>query len=105
MLPYLAQGANSAIEDRAVLGRLLGRVQTKEQLPKGLSIYERLRENRGDAIIRETFKQVGLCPSSSLGHRPSHPPLTRDSEMLSICRTGLSRKPVISFFLSQLGNN
>lgn len=58
MLPYLAQGANSAVEDGAVLGLLLGHVKSKHQLPKALSLYERLRKSRGEAIVRETFKQV-----------------------------------------------
>lgn len=70
MLPYLAQGANSAVEDGAVLGLVLGHVQTKEQLPKALKLYEKLRKARGEAIARETFKQVsslaarisGFCP-------------------------------------------
>ena len=58
MLPYLAQGANSAIEDGAVLGLLLGHLKTKDQVPQALKMYERLRKSRGDAIARETFKQV-----------------------------------------------
>ncbi len=58
MLPYLAQGANSAIEDGAVLGLLLGRLRSKTQLPKALGMYEKLRKVRGEAIVRETFKQV-----------------------------------------------
>ncbi|CAG9937421.1 unnamed protein product [Clonostachys rosea f. rosea IK726] len=57
MLPYLAQGANSAVEDGAVLGLLLGHVKSKHQLPKALSMYERLRKSRGEAIVRETFNQ------------------------------------------------
>ncbi|KAH8902077.1 FAD/NAD(P)-binding domain-containing protein [Coniochaeta sp. PMI_546] len=57
MLPYLAQGANSALEDGAVLGGLLGHIQTKAQLPQALRLYEKLRKARGDAIARETFKQ------------------------------------------------
>ncbi|KAI0147921.1 FAD/NAD(P)-binding domain-containing protein [Hypoxylon sp. NC0597] len=57
MLPYLGQGANSAIEDGAVLGRLLGHIQTKEQIGKALRMYEQLRKPRGDAIVRETFSQ------------------------------------------------
>ncbi|KAI1008315.1 hypothetical protein LB504_002043 [Fusarium proliferatum] len=57
MLPYLAQGANSAVEDGAVLGLLLGHVKSKHQLPQALSMYERLRKSRGEAIVRETFKQ------------------------------------------------
>ncbi|KAI2629538.1 FAD/NAD(P)-binding domain-containing protein [Hypoxylon sp. NC1633] len=57
MLPYLGQGANSAIEDGAVLGRLLGHIQTKEQIGKALRMYERLRKPRGDTIVKEAFKQ------------------------------------------------
>ncbi|KAI0397102.1 hypothetical protein F5Y17DRAFT_31249 [Xylariaceae sp. FL0594] len=57
MLPYLAQGANSAIEDGAVLGLLLGAIQTREQLPKALQMYQSLRKARGDAIAKEAFKQ------------------------------------------------
>ncbi|KAK2063333.1 FAD binding domain-containing protein [Colletotrichum caudatum] len=57
MLPYLAQGANSAVEDGAVLGLLLGHLTSKSQLPKALKLYERLRKARGEAIARETFKQ------------------------------------------------
>lgn len=58
MLPYLAQGANSAVEDGAVLGQVLGHVKSKEQVPKALKMYQRLRKARGEAIARETFKQV-----------------------------------------------
>ncbi|KAI1107950.1 FAD/NAD(P)-binding domain-containing protein [Jackrogersella minutella] len=57
MLPYLGQGANSAIEDGAVLGSLLGHIQTKDQLGKALTMYEQLRKPRGDAIVKETFGQ------------------------------------------------
>jgi salicylate hydroxylase len=58
MLPYLAQGANSSLEDGAVLGLLLGKIASKKQLPGVLRVYERLRKKRGEAIVRETFKQV-----------------------------------------------
>jgi salicylate hydroxylase len=58
MLPYLAQGANSAIEDGAVLGLLLGHMQSRKQLPQALRMYEKLRKARCYAIARETFKQV-----------------------------------------------
>ncbi|KAI1780185.1 FAD/NAD(P)-binding domain-containing protein [Hypoxylon cercidicola] len=57
MLPYLGQGANSAIEDGAVLGRLLGHIKTTEQIGKALRMYEELRKPRGDTIVREAFKQ------------------------------------------------
>lgn len=58
MLPYLAQGANSSLEDGAVLGGLLGHLKSKSQLPQVLRLYESLRKSRGEAIVRETFKQV-----------------------------------------------
>ncbi|OLN92755.1 3-hydroxybenzoate 6-hydroxylase [Colletotrichum chlorophyti] len=57
MLPYLAQGANSAVEDGAVLGLLLGHLTSKSQLPMALKLYEKLRKARGESIVRETFKQ------------------------------------------------
>lgn len=59
MLPYLAQGANSSLEDGAVLGLLLGYMTDKKQMPHILRLYESLRKSRGEAIVRETFKQVG----------------------------------------------
>lgn len=60
MLPYLAQGANSSLEDGAVLGLLLGNMTDKAQLPSILRLYESLRKSRGEAIVRETFKQVSV---------------------------------------------
>jgi len=59
MLPYLAQGANSSIEDGAVLGLLLSakHIASKEDLPRALQLFERLRKARSEAIARETFKQ------------------------------------------------
>jgi salicylate hydroxylase len=53
----LAQGANSSIEDGAVLGYILAAVKSKDQLPDALHLYERLRKKRGEAIVRETFAQ------------------------------------------------
>jgi salicylate hydroxylase len=60
MLPYLAQGANSSLEDGAVLGYLLGKVTREkkdEQLPKVAKLYQELRKERGEMIQKETFKQ------------------------------------------------
>jgi salicylate hydroxylase len=57
MLPYLAQGANSSIEDGGVLGRLLGSIESKLQLPQAIKLYEQLRKARSEAIVRETFHQ------------------------------------------------
>lgn len=65
MLPYLAQGANSSLEDGAVLGMLLGYITDKNQLPHILRLYEGLRKTRGEAIVREAFNQVRVWGSNS----------------------------------------
>jgi salicylate hydroxylase len=60
MLPYLAQGANSSLEDGAVFGYLLGSVSyatRHAQLPRFADMYQRLRKERGEMIAKETFKQ------------------------------------------------
>ncbi|TDZ20806.1 FAD-dependent monooxygenase OpS4 [Colletotrichum orbiculare MAFF 240422] len=60
MLPYLAQGANSSLEDGAVLGHLLGKVSREDKrqlLPKVATLYQRLRMERGRWIQDEAFKQ------------------------------------------------
>jgi salicylate hydroxylase len=59
MLPYLAQGANSSIEDGAVLGLVLApdNFTSRSQLPEKLQIFQQMRKSRGEGIARETFKQ------------------------------------------------
>ncbi|KAI8630643.1 putative monooxygenase [Xylariaceae sp. FL1651] len=57
MLPYLAQGANSSLEDGAVLGRLLGYVTSRDKIPCALELYESLRKSRGEGIAKEALKQ------------------------------------------------
>ncbi|KAJ4373766.1 hypothetical protein N0V83_002505 [Neocucurbitaria cava] len=59
MLPYLAQGANSSIEDGAVLGLLLSpaNFSSKSELPETLQLFQQMRKARGEGIVRETFKQ------------------------------------------------
>lgn len=56
-MPYLAQGANSSIEDGAVLGNVLAAIESREQLPAALKLYEQLRKTRGEMIVKETFAQ------------------------------------------------
>lgn len=58
MIPYLAQGANSSIEDGAVLGLLLGRITSKSQLHQALQMYQSIRKFRGEAIAKESLKMV-----------------------------------------------
>ncbi|KAK5676082.1 hypothetical protein LTS10_011372 [Elasticomyces elasticus] len=78
MLPYLAQGANSSIEDGAVLGNILSAVESRGQLAEALRLYERLRKTRGEAIVRETFAQRRDF------HMPDGPEqMQRDELMLS----------------------
>ncbi|SPN98901.1 related to salicylate hydroxylase [Cephalotrichum gorgonifer] len=60
MLPYLAQGANSALEDGAVLGTLLAKVvpaRKDAQLRRVSEMYQALRRDRGAEIQRESFGQ------------------------------------------------
>lgn len=45
------------MEDGAVLGNVLAALQSKQQLPQALALYEKLRKKRGEAIVRETFAQ------------------------------------------------
>jgi salicylate hydroxylase len=59
MLPYMAQGAGSAIEDGAALGIILSKVNTREQLPEALKTYENLRIPRSSALQKWSMKQVG----------------------------------------------
>ena len=56
LLQYLSQGANSAVEDGTILGLLIGKIQSRYQLPKALGIHEKLRKMRGDAIAKDAFK-------------------------------------------------
>jgi salicylate hydroxylase len=64
MLPYLAQGANSALEDGAVLGALLSHVNTGSStsltLKEAMQTFESLRKPRSEAIARETVLQRHL---------------------------------------------
>ena len=78
MLPYLAQGANSALEDGAVLGNVLAAVQQKGDLPVALKLYESLRKKRGETIVREAFAQ-----RDAFHMQDGKEQLARDEHMLS----------------------
>jgi len=56
----MAQGAGSALEDGAALGILLSKVQSREELPKALKIYQGLRAPRSTALQKWSMKQVGF---------------------------------------------
>lgn len=55
MLPYLSQGANSALEDGAVLGALLGKAKVPSDIPAAVTMYEKLRKERVERIVACTF--------------------------------------------------
>ena len=57
MLPYMSQGANSALEDGATIGALLARVQRKDQIPAAMHLYDAIRRPRVDELVSETFAQ------------------------------------------------
>ena len=63
MLPYLAQGAGSSLEDGAALGILLSEAKTREDLPRLLKLYEELRKPRSSALQQRSMKQVCSCGS------------------------------------------
>jgi 2-polyprenyl-6-methoxyphenol hydroxylase-like FAD-dependent oxidoreductase len=53
MLPYVAQGAAQAVEDAAVLGIVLSRITSKEEIPVALKAYEIARKERSE-IVQDT---------------------------------------------------
>ena len=57
MLPYMAQGANSALEDAAAIGTLLSHVSDPSQLTPALALYDAVRRPRVNQLVRETFAQ------------------------------------------------
>lgn len=57
MLPYMAQGANSSLEDGATIGALLSKVQHRDQIADAIKMYDSIRRPRVDQLVRETFKQ------------------------------------------------
>ncbi|KAI9154772.1 FAD-dependent monooxygenase OpS4 [Paramyrothecium foliicola] len=57
MLPYMAQGAGSALEDGAALGILLSKVKQPDELPRILKLYQDLRAPRSAALQEWSTKQ------------------------------------------------
>lgn len=58
MTPYLAQGAAQCIEDAAVLGHFLSQVESKEQIPDMLTLFQNMRVPRV-FDIRDRAARVG----------------------------------------------
>lgn len=57
MLPYMAQSANSSLEDGATVGALLSQVKQKDQISAAMAMYDSTRRPRIDQLVQETFKQ------------------------------------------------
>lgn len=53
----MAQGANSALEDAAVLGGVLSRVTHAAQIPLATQLYESIRQRRTQKLHEITFQQ------------------------------------------------
>lgn len=50
MLPYVAQGAAQAVEDAAVLGIVLSKISSKDEIPTALKAYELARKERAERV-------------------------------------------------------
>jgi salicylate hydroxylase len=50
MLPYVAQGAAQAVEDAAVLGIVLSKIKSKDEIPTALKAYEIARKERAEKV-------------------------------------------------------
>jgi salicylate hydroxylase len=91
MLPYLAQGANSSIEDGAVLGLVLSPdhgFRNRSQLPQTLKLFEDLRKARSERIASETFKQ-----RKDFHLRDGLEQEARDELMLGMLQSGQVKAP------------
>lgn len=64
MLPYLAQGAAQAVEDGATLGVLLTGIESKNEVPALMTVYEKLRRPRAERI------QKGAYENGDIWHMP-----------------------------------
>jgi len=57
MLPHQGQGGAQALEDGAALAVMLSRLQSSDEIPQRLELFEKVRINRASAI--QIFSTVG----------------------------------------------
>jgi 2-polyprenyl-6-methoxyphenol hydroxylase-like FAD-dependent oxidoreductase len=95
MIPYLAQGANSAMEDGATIGLILGKITSKSQLPQALQMFQTMRKARGEAVARESLKMVSMARSPKQSKIQELVTDTKKSEHFITCAMALSNKSVI----------
>ncbi|OJJ82587.1 uncharacterized protein ASPGLDRAFT_1496110 [Aspergillus glaucus CBS 516.65] len=73
MLPYIAQGANSALEDAAVLGTLIAKAHDKSDFPALLQIYQHLRKPRSLAMVKGGLRQNSSSATKILEEQLEEP--------------------------------
>lgn len=63
-LPYLASGAAMAVEDGAVLGRLLAKISDRSEISPVLKMYESLRKQRTTTVVKRStyYQRIFHCP-------------------------------------------
>jgi hypothetical protein len=94
MIPYLAQGANSAIEDGATIGLLLGKITSKSQIPQALQMFQTMRKARGETVARESLKMVSVALSVKESKAPGLVADPKSSAHFTICEMAPSSKSV-----------
>lgn len=93
MLPYLAQGAGSSLEDGAALGVLLSTANRRQDLPEILKLYEQLRKPRSSALQERSKVQV----YSHLSLQCDASVLIENRGTSIICPTGLNSEQGILY--------
>lgn len=78
MTPFLAQGAAQAIEDGAVLGECLARVESRCNIPNVLRAYEAIRKPRAERV------QQGSRETSAIWHLKDGPDQQRRDTAFSL---------------------
>ncbi|KAH7268004.1 hypothetical protein MRS44_011714 [Fusarium solani] len=67
MVPYMSQGAAMAVEDGAALAEALSNINSKQQVPEALHLFEKERMNRSYAM------QAASLVNGKLWHFPDGP--------------------------------
>lgn len=67
MVPYMSQGAAMAVEDGAALAELLSLIESRDQIPKALQIFEKERMKRSGGM------QSASLVNGKLWHFPDGP--------------------------------
>lgn len=67
MVPYMSQGAAMAVEDGAALAEALGLIETREEIPRALKVFEKVRMERSSRM------QEASLLNGQLWHFPDGP--------------------------------